>query len=259
MGAGVWQLDSHLATLRTSHLTGILDVERPRLGLRQLKSGADVYRGTHLLGVQWGDDAADELRALSDCYVRGSDLIATYAEAPERPYAPQVYWRAIGRASGGHGPPVLSASEIPLELLVSVQTPLLDAQPEMTATSRVPAVEVLHLLESERGRFSPLDLDESLTSIDAHNSTGCLLLRLADGRRSYVEMVHPLDFVQGRLNVSLAGDGVLLSHTLIDCRMEKGVIIRARLRGCFLDRQDDMNAAVRLFEDFAGSALPLSA
>lgn len=229
-------------------------MSRPGLGLRQLKLGTDSWNDAHLLAVQWGDDAANAARTLIDCYVRGGDLIATYAEESQRPYAPQVYWRAIGPSTSSVGPAVAL-----LELLVSVQTPLLDAQPEMSATSRIPAVEVFHLRDAENGRFSPLEMGAAQT-IDSHSTTGCLLLRLADGRRSYVEMVHPLDFVQGRLCVTAAADDtVLLSHTLIDCRMEKGVIIRARLRGCFFDRADDMAAATRQYEEFAGSALPLSA
>ncbi|MCE9555534.1 MAG: hypothetical protein K8T91_19475 [Planctomycetes bacterium] len=268
MGTGCWSLSSHQATLRTPQLTGSLDLSRPGLGLRQLKFGSASWSDSHLLAVQWGDDAANTARTLSDCYVRGGDLIATYAEEPQRPYAPQVYWRAIGiggieagtnageKKRGAYAPrsPVVAQ----LELLVSVQTPLLDAQPEMTANSRIPAVEVFHLRDSESGSFSPLEMGAAQT-IDADSTTGCLLLRLADGRQSYVEMVHPLDFVQGRLSVDATADGVLLSHTLIDCRMEKGVIIRTRLRGCFVDRADDMAATMRLFEEFAGSALPLSA
>ena len=252
-GPSCWSLRSHQAALRTARLTGNLDLSRPGLGLRQLKVGADCWHDSHLLAVQWGNDAVNAPRSLSDCYVRGGDLIATYVEESQRPYAPQVYWRAIGPSTSSVG-----SAEAQLELLVSVQTPVLDAQPEMTATSRIPAVEALHLLDAENGRFSPLELGAAQT-IDSESTTGCLLLRLADGKRSYVEMVHPLDFVQGRLCVSADVDSVLLSHTLIDCRMEKGVIIRTRLRGSFVDRADDMAAATRLFEEFAGSALPLSA
>lgn len=257
MPHSAWQVESQRAALHGHTLAAILELTRPGLGLHQIQVGAASLRDCHLLGVQWGEGGAGASRALSDSYVRGGDLIATYTEEPQRPYAPQVYWRAIGSADSQSAGADRPATQ--LELLVSVQTRLLDAQPEMTATSRLSAVEVLHLVDTEEGRFSNVDPGRSEVSIQPQDGTGCLLLRLAGGQLSYVQMVHPLDFIQGRLSVVAAADSALLTHTLIDCRMEKGVIIRTRVRGCFVDRANDTSAAVSLYEAFADSALPLSA
>jgi hypothetical protein len=129
----------------------------------------------------------------------------------------------------------------------------------MTTTTRLPAVDIHHLTDVERGRWTEVATGGADVTIEPRDGSGCLLMRLANCVWTYVEMVHPLDFVQGRLTLSATAGGALVSHALIDCRLEKGVIIRARVRGCFLPRQDDMAAALRLYEEFAGSAWPLSA
>jgi len=173
-------------------------------------------------------------------------VIATYAEEENQPFAPQLYWRAVAGSLLVEG---RGAQQI--ELLVSVQTQWLDAEPRMTASSMLRASEVLY--RKDAGQFAPLSPGQ------AAPEAACLLVRLAGRPLSYVEMVHPLDFAPGRMSVAQQGDSVDIRHTLIACRMEKGVIIRVRLRGGIVPRADDAKAAAALYEEFAGSALPLSA
>ena len=72
-------------------------------------------------------------------------------------------------------------------------------------------------------------------------------------------MVHPSDLQQANPPpVSEAGKGVLLRSNLFLERLEKGVIRRARLRGLFLNRHNDLQTAVACYHEFANSVPPLT-
>ena len=59
---------------------------------------------------------------MSDCFVRGGDLVATYAQVHARPVRLQVYWRPIPTAH-------FVDSVAAIDVQVSVQTSLLEANP----------------------------------------------------------------------------------------------------------------------------------
>jgi len=248
MPASPWTLAGDKAILKRPGISAELDLKRPGLGLHNLKVAGQCWEAARLLGVTWGD-ASDQPHAVSDGYVRGEDLIATYAEEARRPFAPQVYWRV-----GNPPPPADGGAGLQIELLVSVQTQVLDAEPRMTALSAVRASEFLYLEDEAAGRFAALE-----PGTDLPPSAACLLVRLADSPLSYVEMVHPRDFNPGHLSVAQSGENWTIRHTLIACRMEKGVIIRVRLRGGIVPRSRDVDAAAGLYEAFSHAALPLSA
>jgi hypothetical protein len=247
MTVSPWMLAAEKATLNLQGFSAEMDLGHPGLGLCNVNDSGAVVPA-QVLGVAWGDET-DLPHTLSECYVRGGDLIATYAPQPQQPFAPQAYWRVVKAA-----PPRCESSVPQMELLVSVQTQLLDAQPRMTAVSVLRAAEVLYLEDAAAGRFVALS---SATGLPP--SAACLLVRLADSPLSYVEMVHPHDFSPGHLDVAVNGENVSIRHTLIACRMEKGVIIRVRLRGSLIPRSDDVGTAAGLFAAFGNAALPLSA
>jgi hypothetical protein len=146
-------------------------------------------------------------------------------------------------------------------LIVSVQTNLLDSDPSILATSVLPIECILRLQGPAADQFELLSIDDPTPQpATPAGDAGLLLFRLAGGRLSYVEMVHPADFCGVSVTVEDAlKHWVRSSFQLFPERLEKGVIRRARLRGCFLPRNGDRTGAVTLYREFAASAPPLTA
>ncbi len=95
-------------------------------------------------------------------------------------------------------------------------------------------------------------------AIGPDSGTGCLLFRLPGGDLSYAEMVHPADFQYDEFQPGESrGNVVCIAHRLFRTNLEKGVILRARVRGIFLKRPDDTQIAARCYAAFAGADPPL--
>jgi hypothetical protein len=73
-------------------------------------------------------------------------------------------------------------------------------------------------------------------------------------------MVHPTDFCEDKLVVTQDGASTVeLRHNLFRNPLEKGVILRARIRGVFLsERPDDASRVAKAYQSFALSPPPLS-
>lgn len=187
-------------------------------------------RFSHLGNYLWGlamspetasTAAAPEMpsHAASDFYVRGKDLVATYAERSPLPYAFQLYFSVLSSDPG----------TIALEVWLSVQTSTLEAHP------------VLHL--------SP---EGELGGCDAQATGG--VLRLRDSAAGIV--IYPSD--QKEVRIELDSNRVPHLKAF-GSFMEKGVIRRMRLQlisGQKALSQDNWNEIVSAF---SASPLPLTA
>jgi hypothetical protein len=71
-----------------------------------------------------------------------------------------------------------------------------------------------------------------------------------------VEMVHPIDF-RGSTATS-AGGSVGLSHDLFEQKLEKGVILRARIRGALVKQESDIDCAMAALGGFSAAEPPLT-
>jgi hypothetical protein len=87
---------------------------------------------------------------------------------------------------------------------------------------------------------------------------GCLLFRLGEAGTTYVEIMHPDDLRQVRLMSDETGRANLRATLFDDWVLEKGVILRARVRGIFVPRLDDEALAVAAFDDFVRQPPPLT-
>lgn len=187
-----------------------------------------------------------------DAYVRGNDLVASYEVADRGDVQPHVYFRA-SRLQDAAG----------LELIVSMQTGLLDSQPESIVTSELNASEVL-VLDSVMDRV-PEPLATGGGTIEYLGSAGraaYLFVFRLDDSLSYAEMVHPGDFVSVSLTSTKSADGGTrhkLAWRLFPERLEKGVIRRSRMAGWFLPRENDQQVAADVFSAFVHEPLPLTA
>src|SRR5688572_20353473 len=122
-----WRLDGNSARLDAPMLQGALRVDRPEKGLSDLELGGKKRPGDAILSI------CTESISLSvaESYIRGGDLVATYAETGKDKVRPQIYWRS---QMAGEGEPSGA-----VEVVVSMQTSLLDSDPGMTTLSVLPA------------------------------------------------------------------------------------------------------------------------
>src|SRR5262245_8393400 len=132
----LWELQPPRATLRTSKFTASLDLAQPSAGWLSVQAAGRAIAGK-FLGLRHPRGLFGEQERLTDSYVRGTDLIATYEERPERPLRPQVYWRALqgSEVAGGQG----------LEVIVSMQTHLLDSDPGIVCETELASEQMLVL------------------------------------------------------------------------------------------------------------------
>jgi len=146
-------------------------------------------------------------------------------------------------------------------LVVSVETSLLDSCPTMAIVTHVPAQAALNLPVRGSEAFAEIDRGQVPAGTAA---TGCYLFRLDNPRSSLVQAVHPVDAPTNRLEPlpdSTGGEtnNYLLRHELFAARLEKGVILRARVLAALIERESDEAAAKALYDAFLDQPLPLTA
>ena len=248
MPHATWLLRDAAAHLHAGPLRGAIEPRSPERGLFDIVRDQRRFADQEILGVALDPVHAASAGSLVDCYQRGGDLIATYAQTPERPVRVQVYWRAES-----------AADRAPLvDLQVSVQTSLLDSRPRLATSSRLPRGELRRLIDARAGMFEPISLAQTHElSFLPEQGRECFLFRWPDVEASYVEIVYPGDSDCSKLK--LCGSGRWeLSHGLFSGELEKGVIVRARVRGAYLPRERDEELAARAYAEFLKSDLPLT-
>jgi hypothetical protein len=239
--------------LTLPRFSAVVDPRDPARGLHRVQLDGRPCDSLALLAVELSPVKAPGSAAI-DAYVRGGDLAITYADRPEPEMHTQIYWRAA--------PPSSAAVLASLELLVSVQTDLLDSCPTLRALSRLTAERALQIDDPSDATSLEIALDAPRVNKHVADSPPRgYLFRLANSRFSYAEMVHPADSHEERLTPSREACGltVELSHELFAQRLEKGVILRSRVQGLVLDQAGDEELARRRFAAFLAAELPLTA
>jgi hypothetical protein len=182
--------------------------------------GGLTYEGAALSGSLLTVDIDGDA---SDAYVRCEDLVVTYRETPERPFSVQVYWSS---AAGKSGVVILDAT-------VSIQTRAWEAYPRVTVASTLTGAEVVSYVED-----------------------GVSLLRPSGAKWTYAEAALPEDFtLVSAADWASAG----AAWSFADQFMERGVIRRRRVRGAFVPRDGDLDAARRLLAALGADQPPLTA
>ncbi|MHB8900696.1 MAG: hypothetical protein ACYC6Y_18245 [Thermoguttaceae bacterium] len=145
-----------------------------------------------------------------------------------------------------------------IDVVVSASTQSLDASADVLLRSRAESAEILLLKDAASESGSGwIGLDPGMDV--AIQGASCTLVRLPGTGWSYVEMFPPGDSLSHGLRIVHQGDGgeVVACHRLFSCRVEKGVLLRACLRGAILPRQSDCSLAASLFARFAAADPPL--
>ncbi len=247
-----WQLDERRASLQLPEGSAVLDTVRPGNGMRLTTSrhpNCTVFK-IHGDGLDSPLEATDPDTAIPDTYVRGNDLVVTFGKTRELPFSLQTYWRAIApRSEGIHWG---------LELILSAQTLRIQSHARVCVESLLNGTEILNLRNHGQPDFETLDPVRGPLVLTPSDRTGCFVFRAENALLSYVEMIHPLDFTTSKLE--RLGDTPLwsLSHTTVNHWMEKGVILRGRLRGILVPRQQDLEFAGKAYEDFCAAKLSLT-
>ena len=254
MTASYWQLTSDHALLTGDLLQAGVDVRRPELGLSEVAYAGKRLNRLQPLAVEIpGRNTALEEEP-HDAYVRGHDLVVTYQQTEGRTVRPQVYWRAL-----------IDAPAAGVELIVSMQTSLLDSDPGIATRTHLPEAEILRFIHANGGRFESISLDKGNppAQFDASSGSSLFLFRLTGKDITYVEMVYPADFLTASLQETVDSDAdeplITLSYRLFKESLEKGVIRRIRAQGWLLPRQGDTDRAALLYRALAMSGPPLTA
>jgi hypothetical protein len=259
--SAAWQLDATTAQLIGSQIGATIDLSQPARGLAvSISDIAPNQFALQTLGIEIGDKKTLS-HARLDAYVRGPDLVATYDESPPAQLRTQGYWRIVAPAEfATHDASAVVAA---FDLILSVNTSLLDNNPQSRVSSKIAAIEtVFELVADAAGKpaFREVDLAKSSSTagrIDRTLGTGCFVARIGTSEFSFVQMVHPVDFGGAILDVNQ--QPLAISHQLFQQRLEKGVILRARVRAAVLRRRDDLSTAQAAYERFANAEPPLTA
>ncbi len=223
-----WHLNKHSARLRVGPWQAVVHLAEPDRGLTDWRAGPASILDAGVLGLEIPGLGSGSLASPPDFYCRGAALSVGYPEWGDRPIRVDASWRALPPAAGG------SEAEAAVDLVVSMRTELLQSRPRLAVHSRLPAAEVFTLAD------------------------GCWLFRFPGQQISYAEMVHPADFQGSELGFAAEkAPAMEVRHRLFVEHLEKGVILRARVRGALLPRHEDAALAASLYAAFASADPPL--
>jgi hypothetical protein len=218
-----WRLDQHTAHLASPILSAQIDLARPDAGCQHAQFRGQSLGLAHWLAVK--PSVASAPIAIEDSFSRGDDLVATYAESPAWPIRWQVYWRLLDADALG---PALAG----IELIVSAQTSLLDSLPALRVeTVLAGAIASVHQASTVRAPLPGTKL-------------------------SYLQLIHPADN-QGT-EIDQPPGQLTIRHPLFLRSLEKGVILRARLRGLILDQTNQESTAQTCAALIRDSPTPLT-
>ncbi len=259
-----WKISDDTVRLLQTDLTADLTLSRPDLGLRaSLHDDASL----RILGVVIDSGEPSAPREPMDAYARGNDLVVTYPQSFDG-VRTQVYWQS---PAVEEPEPTTTAAEIDVQ--VSVQTDRLDSRPAICVVAQVSASEIFECLGTDPSKYHHiLPQDEVALSLPAERCVQGLIFRLANTETTFAQLLHPSDV----LVQSQSGGGDPIHQTLLrreslgetvqftcSCglffeALEKGVIRRARVRGVFVPRENDLEAVAACARRLMARKLPLT-
>jgi hypothetical protein len=244
--ANPWNLERELATLAIGTARAQLDLRRPDCGLQSLSLNG-ISSDSRLLAIS-SPGVTSWPAELIDSYVRGCDLVATYAARDDWPYRPQIYWTAETSAAS-------SQTICTVSLVVSIQTNLLDTHPQIVVESTLPAEDVL-LVGIDGDDLLVDSHADGIHASDHHSTTRGLIWRLPGDRMSYAEIMPTSDYRQ--LSIERRGASTSSQWQIFAEFLEKGVIRRARLQSLFLPRDNDVQLTAEYCLAIEKRPLPLT-
>ena len=231
-----WQLNGHRAMTSIAGGTGCLELKRPEEGFTYRGPQGECLNLFQFGKLQYPPQSIE-------AYVRKDDLVVNYGGAAVLPFDLQIYWSR----------PCSDLADR-LDCVVAAQTDSLNDHSQLsTRTLGTGCVEILHLRNRQDDALERVGPSTTLTPTE---STGCLLVRL--GNLSYIELVHPQDFLSLKIDRSHKGSDFSISRPVFDRSLEKGVIVRARVRGILAKPSEDESQFHEAYKAFLADPLPLT-
>lgn len=255
----VWRTDGKTAWLELVPLSGRLDRECLAAGIVGLSIG-DWPVGHRprplpaegglpglrvgLLGLELPGEAGPP-PSPAEWYARQHDLVAWFSAGADRPVEVQAIWRGV---AGGKNEAFAAA----VDLIIGVRTQCVETDAGLTVVSSLPASQGISVGLPQGGAAGPWSWANENTPAAAY------LFRLGAGW-SYAEMVHPATRLQSQWGPTQPGV-VEVRHRLFAGpaeRLEKGVLLRAWVRGALVPEGDDVRRAGCIYAALAASEPPL--
>ncbi len=241
--AGPWLRADDRVHLHHGEFEATVLVTRPDLGLHDLRFRGSAVGAVNLLAPRFDDSTSSMPATVEDCFIRGRDLVVTYAQRTDLPVRLQVYWRALSQSNDGE-------QCAGIDVQVSVQTSVLAATPALRIVSLLPAKAPAHHIADES---HPARDVESL-DLRRIGYWHCPLPNIA---LAYGEMLHPADIDRVEVDTREAGRVAIVHHTFA-MPLEKGVILRARARGVLVAASGSRATLSAMYDDFLAADLPLT-
>jgi hypothetical protein len=274
MRVATWQLDKQVVFLRVVGLNAQLDLQQAANGLSNVVVGGNLWTNAQLLGLTAApklmmSQAFDPIAATSadehanaskaNCefvvkerFIRGNDLVMSFEMADNNSIEIDAVWRIVTPNPG-------DKFMIAIDWIVSVHTQQLGIKPMLSTRSELSANTNLRLLAADPIQSQTLSRTANTTiGFSPDEGAGCWLFRQLGMHLSYVEMIHPADFCYTELLQGPVGQyHSYIGHKLFSTELEKGVMLRSRLRGVFVPRIDDIRIAAECYAAFAAGDPPL--
>ena len=158
MQSSPWRIDGHHARLESEQFCAEIDMLDPSGGVKVLAAAGEKIDDALLFRIRL---PAGNRPAAShvESFTRGDDLIAIHSDRPDNPFRTQIYWRLI-RSIPAIQKTAAGRSIEALELILSIQTGLLDSDPAVDVETELAAAQVSQLTDAASARF----VDRSLTA-----------------------------------------------------------------------------------------------
>jgi len=250
----MWQLNNDLAgNYQAGPYNLTVNLRRPEDGLQLTYAGtrcSGLWLGAVTPGRAAGENGSPPPEAVTESYVRGRDLIATYAQGLTRTARPQIYWRV----SDFEQP----AQALAIELVLSVQSSKLESQPQFPVNTTVPLGDDSFDVQVQPLKWSRQTSDPRLQK----TSPAMYMWKMADAPLWAAVMPHPGDNAKVVSGSNAFSGAFELSISLFPRSVEKGVIRRSRIQmllaGGDLPQDDAASFFASSFEDWTSSAPPLT-
>ena len=234
----MWGLNDHLASAQS--IIGGQDLQLTIDGC-SLASGAKVTVGRDAVAL-FSVEATNQNTKLADLYVRGDDLIANYNSTDDQ-FDRELYWRVLDLG--------LPTGSFALEMIYSLQTDLLDTQPDPRIISELKTKAVCYWSAVGDALAGDLKWTKQETS------EGCQMITAKlSNETSLAIAVYPSDLIVMEF-------AEVNGETSLTCRLnaeflEKGVIRRTRMFAMFADGEISDEEMAKVAQKFLDSELPLT-
>jgi len=242
-----WELRSPRATLQCGPWKAIVDLSTPERGVHGIVGPKGDSIEGELLGLDLAHCSANEGSSqnawrLADLFIRGDEMVGVFEDAGPASLRLTASWRVISQAAN-------TEQAFAVELLLSLATDELGVRAGLPVESRLTGWSTVHRLGMEGTPRPALNRGEPEAELLPDDGPLAVLVEGDQGQPALAQMVHPAASCRLLLSPTEDDQGLGLRYGLFDWTFEKGVTLRARLRGILLPNGADTAVADAWYED----------